>query len=299
MAKAHRLLLLLLLLSLSLSPSLSSPLKAASVKASISAVDAEIDATVVKVGRLKRARKELVAVGKNKKMMKEEGGLFSAEAVEKTLADILAGVMVDTSTPLQQPQLSAPPSAPSAPSAGAAADPSSDLLTAAPFRHPSSAPPARPGQHFSASFDDFFIPKGIISPPAGVTAYALLAFKPKDRGGMGSRKKQRGSNASLQDAGRVLNVAAVATKDKKVHFYEADGTFISSYDATHVVTRIAFESSEAPVLVTGGADGTLLFHNVTLWKNGAVLVGKKDKVSPRKTQKGERGLGWNDPPELC
>jgi hypothetical protein len=109
-----------------------------------------------------------------------------------------------------------------------------------------------------------------------VSTYAILAFRPKERAQLGKKSKKGGQ--SPQDSGRVLNIVAVATMDKALHFFETDGTHITTYHATHVVTKIAFESSDAPLIATAGSDGTLLFHNVTLWKNDAVLVGKRPRA---------------------
>jgi len=72
-------------------------------------------------------------------------------------------------------------------------------------------------------------------------------------------------------------VIAVSTSDSMLHFFEADGTLITTYPATHVVTQLAFDSGDSPLLITGGSDGSILFHNLTLWKNDAVLAGKRPR----------------------
>lgn len=63
-----------------------------------------------------------------------------------------------------------------------------------------------------------------------------------------------------------------------IHFFESDGTLITSYPATHVVTKFAFDSGDSPLLITGGKDGSVLFHNMTLWKNNNVIVGKRPRT---------------------
>ncbi|GMI37969.1 hypothetical protein TrRE_jg13430, partial [Triparma retinervis] len=130
-------------------------------------------------------------------------------------------------------------------------------------------------------FSDYFITKGTVTPKttlqtsAKVESFAVLAFKPKGAGpGRSSKRSKRKPN----DFTTVANIIAVSTTDSMIHFFESDGTLITSYPATHVVTKFAFDSGDSPLLITGGKDGSVLFHNMTLWKNDHVIVGKRPRA---------------------
>ena len=69
----------------------------------------------------------------------------------------------------------------------------------------------------------------------------------------------------------------VALSDGSINFYESTGELITTYAATHVVTEFAFDGAELPLLATAGQDGTVLTHNMTLWRNGVMLVGRRPK----------------------
>ena len=242
----------------------SLPTKLSVLMASISEIDDEIKLTNSRVLALKQVRKELVGMSKKKKEL-DEGGTseFTSDEIRDLVREIVEsqGSAGGNSNNVAQPVAPAAPVAPQAPTYAAHS----------PFTH---------------TFSSYFIPSSSIPlttsatsaatiRQSDITTFALLAFKPKERAGArGSKKK--GGNAP-QDTGRVFNVLAVCTVDKMIFFYESDGTFISSYFATHVVQSVVFESSDVPVFVTAGSDGTLLFHNMTLWKNNVVLVGRKPK----------------------
>ncbi|GMI27768.1 hypothetical protein TeGR_g3063 [Tetraparma gracilis] len=130
-----------------------------------------------------------------------------------------------------------------------------------------------------SSFSDYFIPLAAVSnnlqTTSPIVAFKILAFKSKSAAqGKKSRKK-----AGPDAAGRAINILAVATADSQLNFYEADGTHLLSYPATHVVSDLAFDcgNGDLPLLVTGGRDGTVLFHNLTLWRNTQVISGRKPK----------------------
>ena len=75
----------------------------------------------------------------------------------------------------------------------------------------------------------------------------------------------------------VTNIVMVALSDGTLNFYQPTGELVTSYSATHVVQEAVFDGAELPMLVTAGTDGTVLFHNLTLWKNDVVLVGRRPK----------------------
>ena len=129
----------------------------------------------------------------------------------------------------------------------------------------------------NSKFDNFFIARSAVDVPGNFVTYAVLAFKTNSHG---SRKQKRGkaqSEMSGLETARVQNVLVVSTSDKSLLFYDEDGSLIHKHDARHVVTSFAFDSSNDPILATAGRDGSVHFHNMTMWQNDAVIVGKRPR----------------------
>ena len=108
-----------------------------------------------------------------------------------------------------------------------------------------------------------------------ITTHAILAFKPKLNPSSRPSKQKKRQPGRPTDFTSVTNILMVALSDGTVNFYESSGELITSYSASHVVKEAVFDGAELPMLATAGTDGTILFHNMTLWRNNVVLVGRR------------------------
>ena len=143
----------------------------------------------------------------------------------------------------------------------------------------------------SILFSNNFIPRSTISVPSDYVTHFLAAFKTNSHGSSKGNKRGRAqTQMSGLDSAKVENVLLVSRRSGKVDFFDATtGEVILEYDAGHIVTGFAFDSSNDPLLVTSDATGRAKVHNVTLWKGDSVLCGKRPRSVVIKGEFDENG----------
>ena len=103
------------------------------------------------------------------------------------------------------------------------------------------------------------------------TAMALISLEGGGRGGGGKGGKDR--------VALVTNFVVAAGDDGLLHFHDSDGNLLKTHPTGHregvrVVTLVYTGTQVNPVIVTGGEDGSLLRHDMTVWIDSRYVEGR-------------------------
>ena len=102
-------------------------------------------------------------------------------------------------------------------------------------------------------------------PAAKVPVFTAMALISLEGGGRGGGRKGGKDRVAL-----VTNFVVAAGDDGLLYFHDSDGNLLKTHPTGHregvrVVTLVYTGTQVNPVIVTGGEDGSLLRHDMTVW----------------------------------